>query len=238
MAGGEVSDSLGIANAFNSLFTSAGSGLAKKFTNQTHPTHIQTTCFQHFKFRTITASEVCKLLSGLNTSKAHGTDGIMARSLKVAARQLSFPLVTIFNFLLMAGTIPGEWKQAVVTPVFKGRDNQNASNYRPISVLALCMKVFDQLYAKISKHNLLNQFQSGFRPQYSTATALLDVSDYLCDQRQHGKLTGAIFLDLKKAFDTVDPEILLQKLFVIDIQETESCWFKDYLDNRTQQVIN
>ena len=127
-----------------------------------------------------------------------------------------------------------------MTPVFKEGNCQNTSNYRPTSVLPVCMKVFerlifDQSYAHISKHNLLNQFQSGFWPRYSTTTALLDVSDYLCDQRQTGNLTGAIFLDLKKAFDTVGPKILLQKLFATGIQETKFCWFKDYFDNRTHQ---
>ena len=89
------------------------------FTNPANPPHIQTTCFQRFKFKAITVSELRKLLSGLNTLKPHGTDGIMARSLKVAAKELSFPIATIFNFSLMTGTIPGEWKQAVVTPILK-----------------------------------------------------------------------------------------------------------------------
>ncbi len=103
------------------------------------------------------------------------------------------------------------------------------------------MKVFerlvhDQLFAHISKHRLLNPFQSGFRPNHSTATALIDVTDHLYDQRQHGHITGAIFLDLKKAFDTVDPQILLQKILAIGIQETEFKWFSDYFTNRTQKV--
>jgi len=130
---------------------------------------------------------------------------------------------------------------AAVTPVFKDGDPLDTSNYRPISVIPICMKVFerllhDQLYKHILDNNLLNQFQSGFRPSYSTDTALLDVSDYLYDQRQHGNLTGAIFLDLKKAFDTVNPILLLQKLFAIGVQETEFRWFENYFTNRTQCV--
>lgn len=139
------------------------------------------------------------------------------------------------------GSIPKEWKQALVTPIYKDGTRQDTSNYRPISVLPLCMKTFEkvihiQLYEHISNNNILNNYQSGFRPGYSTNTALLDVSDYLHDQRRLGNLTGAVYLDLKKAFDTVDPDILLQKLFAIGIQENEFQWFKNYFTDRTQTV--
>ncbi len=239
--GAEVSDSSGIANAFNAFFTSVGKKLAQKFDGQTRTPPIRTTCSNRFKFKPVSVNQICKLLSGLNTSKAHGVDGIVARSLKTAAKELAFPLATIFNYSLCTGTIPGEWKQAQVTPVFKDGSRQDTSNYRPISVIPLCMKVFEkvvhaQLYDHISRNNLLNQFQSGFRPGYSTATALTDVSDYFYDQRRLGNMSGAIYLDLKKAFDTVDPDILLQKLFAIGIQETEFQWFKCYFANRSQSV--
>ena len=81
----EVSDSLGIANAFNAFFTTVGSDLAKQFANQADPLLTQTSSFEPFIFKLITASEVMALLSGLSFSKAHGTDGIMASSLKVTA---------------------------------------------------------------------------------------------------------------------------------------------------------
>ena len=133
----EVSDPLGISSAFNTFFTTVGSDLAKQFANQADPPVIPSSGYEPFKFKLITASEVMTLLSELSISKAQGTDGIMARSLKVAANELSFPLATIFNFSLLTGTIPSEWKQAVVTPVFKEGDRQNTSNYRPISVLCV-----------------------------------------------------------------------------------------------------
>ena len=96
--------------------------------------------------------------------------------------------------------------------------------------------IHDQLYTHVTKHNILNPFQSGFRPGYSTTTALSDVSDYLYDQRQYCNTTGAIFLDLKKAFDTVDTNILLHKLSAIGIEEIELFGFRDYFTNRTQHV--
>ena len=106
--------------------------------------------------------------------------------------------------------IPAVWKQARVTPIFKEGNKQDTSNYRPISVLPLCMKVFERLvhnqfHTHITTNNLLNPHQSGFRPKHSTTTALIDVTDHLYNQSQNGLITGAIFLHLKKAFDTVNP---------------------------------
>lgn len=215
--------------------------MAKKFDSQTKTPPIKTTCSKRFKFKPVSVNQVCKLLASLNTSKAHGVDGIVARSLKTAAKELALPLATIFNYSLITGAIPEEWKRAQVTPIFKDGSRQDTSNYRPISVIPLCMKVFEkvvhaQLYEHISHNNLLNQFQSGFRSGYSTTTALRDVSDYLYDQRRLGNMSGAIYLDLKKAFDTVDPDILLQKLFAIGIQEMEFQWFKSYFTDRSQRV--
>ena len=97
----EVSDPLGIANAFNTFFATVGSDMAAQFANQADPPVIPSSGHEPFKFKLITASEVMTLLSGLNISKDHGADGIMARSLKVAAYELSFPLATIFNFSLL-----------------------------------------------------------------------------------------------------------------------------------------
>lgn len=103
------------------------------------------------------------------------------------------------------------------------------------------MKVFEklvhqQLYSHIDQHKLLNDFQSGFRPGHSTNTALIDVTDYLYNNMANQKLTGAIFLDLRKAFDTVDTEMLLHKLKAIGVNDMSFEWFQSYLTGRTQCV--
>ena len=128
-----------------------------------------------------------------------------------------------------------------MTPIFKEGNKQDTSNYRPISVLSLCMKVFERLvhnqfHTHITTNNLLNPHQSGFRPKHSTTTALIDVTGHLYNQSQNGLITGAIFLDLKKAFDTVNPVILQNKLRAIGVHGTELQWFDNYFTNRTQVV--
>ncbi len=134
--GKEVSDPQSMADAFNEFFTNVGKDLAKKFKFTGFP-DIKTTCTERFRFKPIGVHEVCKILKGLNVSKAQGADGISGRVLKSAAKELSFPLATIFNYSLLTGTIPGEWKEALVSPVFKDGDRQDTSNYRPISVIPL-----------------------------------------------------------------------------------------------------
>jgi len=96
--------------------------------------------------------------------------------------------------------------------------------------------VHDQLYSYLTNNNLLNSCQSGFRKQHSTTTALLDVTDYILNNMDDGKVTGALFIDLKKAFDTVNSDIILHKLVGFGVTGIALCWFKSYLSGRTQTV--
>ena len=96
--------------------------------------------------------------------------------------------------------------------------------------------VHDQMYSYLSLNHFLNPSQSGFRSQYSTATTVIDVEDFILKNMDEGKVTGAIFLDLKKAFDTVNHSLLLNKLKKFGIRDIELNWFKSYLNNRMQSV--
>ncbi len=93
-----------------------------------------------------------------------------------------------------------------------------------------------QLHENLQKYNLISTQQSGFRPNYFTSTALMYFSDKILSPIDHGKLTGVIYLDLKKAFDTVDHDLLLYKLARYGIKNNEHKWFTDYLTARTQVV--
>ena len=88
----------------------------------------------------------------------------------------------------------------------------------------------------MTKNGVLNHCQSGFRRNHSTATTLIDVSDYILNNMNKGLITGALFLDLKKAFDTVDYDILLQKLYNNGVTGNTLNWFKSYLSDRMQTV--
>ncbi len=101
-----------------------------------------------------------------------------------------------------------DWKKAHITPIFKSGSAEEASNYRPISILPICMKIFVhavhfQLYVFVQEYSLLCENQSGFRQKYSTCTALTEITDIILGNMNRGPLTSAVYLDLKNVFDTV-----------------------------------
>ncbi len=173
------------------------------------------------------------------TGKATGLDDISPRLLKAGARHISQPIAHIMNLGLQLGIVPDKWKQSRVTPIFKDGDRSATSNYRPISVIPVIMKVYEsvihhQLYDHLQSYELLTTDQSGFRPGHSTQTCLLEVTDYLLHNTDSGLFTGAVFLDLKKAFDTVHHETLLHKLSLFGVTGVELDWFTSYLSGRLQ----
>ncbi len=147
----------------------------------------------------------------------------------------------LLNVCINRGSVPEEWKRAKVTPVYKYGSHEDPSNYRPISILPVLSKLLEravngQLYEHLQKYNLITTWQSGFRPNYSTSTALIYFSDKILSAIDHGKLTDVIYLDLKKVFNTVDIDMLLQKLARYGIKNNGHKWFTVYLMSRTQVV--
>ena len=151
------------------------------------------------------------------------------------------PLTQIVNASLSQGTVPSEWKYAKVTPLYKKGMSTDMDNYRPISVLPVVSKVLErvvhhQLHSFLKEHKLLSPFQCGFRRNHSTEFAAIAFSDFIRRGMDHVMLTGAVFIDLRKAFDSVDHEILISKLESCGLKDTELDWFRNYLTDRKQLV--
>ncbi len=243
-----VTESVDIANHFNTFFSNIGLKLAQAFdstkVDNSSDVSVDQDVVHHFEFTSINEDFVCKQLLNLGLGKATGIDGLSSRLLKAGAHQIAGPLTHIMNLSISTATIPPEWKTAIVTPIYKDGCRTDCSNYRPISVLPVLSKILEravhaQLYNHLLENNLLTNTQSGFRPRHSTLTAATDVTDYILGNMDKGDLTGAVFLDLKKAFDTVDHGVLLSKLCNLGIKNNELNWFTNYLSNRQQcTVIN
>ena len=182
------------------------------------------------------------LLNKLNKSKPTGLDRISARPIRGCADLICVPICHIFNQSFSQGKLPEDWKSARVTPLFKQGDRDDVNNYRPISVIPVVVKVFErivyeQLCAYLEEHDILCKHQSGFRATHSTVTALLEATDSWAYNIDIGNINAVIFLDLKKAFYTVDHEILLSKLDFYGMSGNSLKWFQSYLESRIQQCI-
>ncbi|PIK37229.1 putative RNA-directed DNA polymerase from mobile element jockey-like [Apostichopus japonicus] len=132
-------------------------------------------------------------------------------------------------------------KIAKVIPLHKKKSKLEAGNYRPVSILSVVSKflekaVFHQLNDYLVNNNLIYQFQSGFRGSYSTDTCLIHLQDHIRKQTAAGNYTGMILLDIQKAFDSVDHQILCNKLSAMGVHSTSIDWFQSYLSGRRQVV--
>ena len=177
----------------------------------------------------------------LNDLMGKQSDSIMVSELRTDSATLtrSEEIADFLNchFTTMGPRLASEIPK--VCPLFKSGEKCDANNYRPISVLPSIARVFErilfeQIYRHLSNNKLLYSRQSGFRSLHSTVSALLDMTNDWCFNIDRGMVNGVLFLDLKKAFDTVDHKILLKKLEFYGFEGITLHWFQSYLADRQQ----
>ena len=149
---------------------------------------------------------------------------------KCSKNVISQSFADIFNTSIQSGIFPDDFKMAGVTPLFKEGEKGDVSNYRPISILYTVAIVFEkllynQLHQQLVQHNVLCSNQWGFRSLHSTALALIDCTDNRKLNIDKGKINSTILLDIKKAFDTINHDILLQKLSHYGVTNLELNFF-------------
>ena len=231
-----------IANAFNLYFINIGPSIAEQLnSNRSHRDYLTKSYTSTLCLTNINEDYVASLIDRLKNKESSGIDRLSNKHLKAAKNLLAKPLTLLINQMLNTGVFPSKLKQSKVTPIFKAKDKELLSNYRPISVLSSVSKIFeyaiaDQLTKYLIDNNLFSPNQYGFRAQHSTELAALNLVDQLTYKMDRGKIPLNIYIDLSKAFDTLNFEILLDKLAYYGIKGIANSLIRSYLTNR-QQIV-
>ncbi len=239
---GEIlQDNSKVANALNLHFCNIGKNIASKIKqpNKDYSKYLLNPIQNTFYLSLVDESEVTKEIQNLKVKKSPGNDDIRPGIIKTSCSILARPLTHVFNVSFSSGIMPDVWKIAKVIPIFKSGEKNLPGNYRPISLLSCFEKILERLLARriisfLKKHSILYKLQFGFREGHSTTHALLELLEELYSNLDKGNTCIGIFLDLTKAFDTIDHDILLYKLQHYGFRGKIHEWFSSYLTNRKQ----
>ena len=190
---------------------------------------------------TISQEEVKKKLSEIDPNKSMGPDNLHPHILKQLHKVIAEPLSLIFNKSIKEGVVPVDWKHAVVTAIYKKGNKTDPGNYRPVSLTSVICKILekiikDKMTKFLEENNLLSDLQYGFRQKRSCVTQLLSVLNKITKYIEDGETLDMIYLDFKKAFDSVPHKRLLLKLESYGIRGKLLTWIDSFLSNRKQKV--
>lgn len=230
----EYSTEADMSNVFSDHFAACQNTLSLSV-----PAHLPRSP-QSFFLRPVSSSEVFNVISSLKVT-GPGLDSIRPSRIKLVAADISLVFADIANKIFRTGIFPELLKRGKIIPVYKKGSRDNINNYRPICILPFFGKVIEKLiYSRLmhylNKFNLLSPHQFGFRNGYSTEQALLKFTDNIKQFIDEGFVVGAIFIDLTKAFDTLEHSILLDKLESFGITGPTLNLIRSYLSNRPQVV--
>nr|VZI31383.1 unnamed protein product [Spirometra erinaceieuropaei] len=180
-------------------------------------------------------------LLNLKESTSPGPDAIPAKLLKELASEMPKPLALIFQASFVAGCLPFEWKSVTITPLFESGSRASANNYRSVILTSICCKIMEKIIKKalmqfLEQHHLLSDAQHGFRSGRSCLTNLLFTLERKTKARDEGTVVHAIYIDFKKAFNSVPHQRLLYKLRNAEIRGPLLVWIQIFLAGRSQRV--
>lgn len=237
----EIRDDKELADKFNDYFVESIESIIENNENNNLFDLFEFDCVNFLEnFDLINLDTLFKLISNLETKKK-SLDGIDKRILLNVFESIGNEFVDALNLSLSSGICPEKWKLATLTPIRKVANSNNASDFRPINQLPMYEKILElfvkqQLQRFLDDNNILIKEQSGFRHKFSCETALQLVFDEWTTAISERKYVGVIFIDYKRAFETIDRNLLINKLFLYGIRGKVLNWFKSYIFDRKQRT--
>lgn len=230
-------DAPDLFNTFFSIGNNSNMGNSR-FENIELPAYIENSMF----VTPLTKNELLKLVSNLNNKKACGYDGLPIFIIKNVIEVIADMLVHLINLSINTGTFPTRLKRAQVIPLHKGDSTLDVCNYRPIALLPTLSKIFekyfsDRLAGFLARYKILSKNQFGFQKGRSTSDAVFDMMDFVAESLNIKSNVMTVLLDLSKAFDSVNHQILANILERYGIRGNCLDWLKSYLNQRNQSVL-
>lgn len=240
-----ITDPAAMAEEFNTFFASAGRNVHDSVNpiskdpveflpqRENPPPEIQ--------LIEISQGRLISIINEMEPKSSNDINGLNTKLIKYVKYEIATPLVHLFNLSLRCGKFPTDLKTSRTIPVYKAGEATSCDNYRPISLLSAISKllekfVAEQLVRHLEFNKLIYKHQYGFQRNRSTVHNLLNLTNFVSRELNEKKFVVGVFLDLKKAFDAVDHNILLSKLSYLGIKGIALDWFTSYLEGRTQRV--
>ena len=242
-----ITDKNKIANGFNKFFVEVGPKLAASInTGDTNSDigllgYMQSPVANSMFLEGVVEDEIITIVNNCENKTSSDCFGMDMCIVKNIISCVLKPFTCICNKSFLEGSFPVHMETAKVVPLFKAGDKCNFTNYRPVSLLPQFSKILEKLFCNrldkfIKRHNILSSNQYGFRKNHSTSLALIDLIEELTNSIDNKKITVGIFIDLKKAFDTINHDLLLRKLNCYGIRGVAHKWLSSYIKNRNQYV--
>lgn len=190
-------------------------------------------------FYDVDLKELTEIINKINTTAAIGIDQITISHIKPILKHKPNLLIKFINNSIKQHYYPHSARISKVIPIYKTGNKNDPNNYRPIAINSIISKIFESLINNriqdfFDKHNIIAQNQFGFKKNTSTSDALLYITNIITQSINENKNTIAIFLDISKAFDSINHKILIKKLYKYGIRGYILEWIESYLDNRSQ----